>query len=134
MCVLFRRFAITFPKGDAMADVKDTAEQFVQAVNSHDENAIDQLHADNVRFEAPGGVRLEGKAAATKYAMGWLNAFPDGKMTIQKQIVSDPWVVQEFTMEGTQTGVLDGPAGRIPPTGKRISNKAVSIVRYDNGR
>ncbi|MEP7105604.1 MAG: ester cyclase [Chloroflexota bacterium] len=117
-----------------MADVKDTAERFVTAFNSHDEKAIEQLHADNIKFEAPGGVRLEGKTAATQYAMGWLKAFPDGKMTIRKQIVSDPWVVQEFTMEGTHTGVLDGPAGKVLPTGKRLSNQAVSIVRYDNGR
>jgi steroid delta-isomerase-like uncharacterized protein len=117
-----------------VADAKDTAERFVQAFNAHDENAITQLHAENITLDTPGGVRLHGSAAATKYAMGWLNGFPDGKQIVTKQIVAEPWVVQEFTMEGTHTGVLEGPAGKVPPTGKRVSVKGVSVGRYENGR
>jgi len=33
-----------------MTDVKDTAAHFVAAFNSHDERALNALHADNIKF------------------------------------------------------------------------------------
>ena len=117
-----------------MAEARDTAVRFVEAFNSHDENAIRALNAANTKFEAPGDVQLEGREAATGYAMAWLNAFPDAKMTVRHELVSGPWVIQEFTFEGTHTAPLAGPAGTIPATGKKLVGKGVQIGRYEGGQ
>ena len=94
-----------------MAEAKDIAAKFVSAYNAHDEGALLALHAANIKFDAPGGVHLSTSADATAYAMRWLKGFPNGKMTVHHEIVSAPWIVQEVTMEGTNTGPLEGPMG-----------------------
>jgi predicted ester cyclase len=116
-----------------MSQAKETAAKFVEAFNAHDENAISAIHGPNVKFEAPGGARLEGRAAATGYAMTWLKGFPDAKISVRNELVDGPWLVQEFTLKGTHTASLNGPMGVIPPTGKRVDSRAVSVGRYENG-
>lgn len=114
-----------------MADVKESAARFMRAFNAHDENALRALNHPNLAFEAPGGIQLRGKEA-TNYAMGWLKACPDSKLTIRNELISGPWVVEEVTYEGTQTGPLDTPAGTIPATGRKLVANAVLITRYEN--
>jgi predicted ester cyclase len=116
-----------------MAEAKDIAARFIEAFNGHDESAIRALNAPNAKFQAPGGVSLEGREAVTGYAMAWLNGFPDAKMTVQNELTCGSWVVQEFTFEGTHTAPLNAPTGTIPATGKRVAAKGVQIVRYENG-
>ncbi len=115
-----------------MTNPKDTAAKFVEAFNNHDVSALRAIQATNIKFEAPGGVRLEGSEAATGYAMNWLKGFPDAKITVNNQIACDSWVVEEFTFKGTHTAPLNGPAGTIPATGKSVNTRAVSVDRYEN--
>jgi steroid delta-isomerase-like uncharacterized protein len=117
-----------------MAEAKDTAVKFVAAFNAHDEKALLSLHAADIRFEAPGEVRLNSTTDATAYAMRWLKGFPNGKMTVRHEIVSGPWIVQEITMEGTHSGPLEGPMGIVPPTHKKVVSKGVQILRIENGK
>src|SRR5258708_7920609 len=116
-----------------MAESKDTAARFVEAFNAHNESALRALNAPDTRLEAPGGVHVRGREGATDYTMAWLNGFPDGRMIVRHEIVSGPWVIQEFTLEGTHTAPLKGPNGTIAPTGKKLVGKGVQIGRYDNG-
>jgi len=117
-----------------MAEAKDTAAKFVAAFNAHDERALLSLHAADIKFEAPGGVHLNSTTDATAYAMRWLKGFPNGKITVRHEIVSGPWVIQEITMEGAHSGPLEGPLGIIPPTHKKVSSKAVQILRIENDK
>jgi len=117
-----------------MTEAKETAAGFVEAFNAHDEHAIGAIHAANVKFEAPGGTRLEGKEAVTGHAMTWLKGFPDAKITVRNEVVNGPWLVQEFVLQATHTAPLYGPMGVIPPTGKGVDSRAVSVGRYENGQ
>ena len=117
-----------------MTEVKDTAAHFVAAFNAHDDKALDTLHADHIKFEAPGGFKASTSHEATAYAMNWIKAFPNGKMTVQHEIVSAPWVVQEVVMEGTNTGPLETPNGTIQPTHKKVAGKGVQLLRIENGK
>lgn len=117
-----------------MTNVKDTAAKFVSAFNAHDETALRATLAENIQFEAPGDIRLEGSGAVTGYAMRWLKGFPDAKMIVGNQVECDSWLVQEFTLQGTHTAPLEGPAGIIPATGKKLNSRAVSVGRYENGQ
>ena len=40
-----------------MPEVKDTTDRFVAAFNAHDDRALDALHADDIKFNAPGGFK-----------------------------------------------------------------------------
>src|ERR1041385_9138236 len=114
-----------------MGNAKQVAAKFVEAFNAHDGEQIRQLNGENAVFEAPGDVRVEGRDAATGYAMGWLNAFPDARLTVTNELVDGDWVVQEFSFVGTHEDTLPSPAGAIPATHKRLDGRAVQIFRVD---
>jgi predicted ester cyclase len=117
-----------------MTEIKDTAAHFVAAFNAHDEKALNELHASDIKFSAPGGFKATNAHEATAYAKRWLKGFPNGKMTVRNEIVSAPWVVQEVTMEGTNNGPLEGPMGTVQPTHKHVAGKGVQILKVENGK
>jgi len=114
-----------------MADAQSVGAQFIEAFNAHDEARIRGLNAENGVLEAPGDVRLEGRDAATGYAMEWLNAFPDARITVHNELVAGDWVVQEFTFEGTHTAPMQSPMGEIPPTSRSLKGRAVQIFKVE---
>jgi len=113
-------------------DPKVLAAKYNSAFNIHDEAALRSLVAPNARFSAPGDIRLEGKDAVIGYTNGWMKALPDAKINVTNEIVSGPWIVQEFTFTGTHTGPLTGPMGTIQATNRKVSGQCVSISRYEN--
>jgi len=115
-----------------MTDPKILAAKFVDAFNAHDEAAIKSLTAPDARLTAPGGIRLEGKEAVAGYAINWLKAVPDARITVRDEYVSGPWTVQEYTFEGTHRATLSGPMGDIPATNKKITGHGVQIAKFDN--
>jgi predicted ester cyclase len=117
-----------------MTETKDTAARFVAAFNAHDEKTLNELHASDIKFSAPGGFKATNAHEATAYATRWLKGFPNGKMTVRNEIVSAPWIVQEVTMEGTNTGPLEGPMGTVQPTHKKVVGKGVQLLRIENGK
>jgi len=117
-----------------MTESKDTTARFVAAFNAHDEKALHELHADDIKFNAPGGFKATNAKDATGFAMTWLKAFPDGKMTVRTELISGPWVVQEVVMEGTHTAPLESPNGPIPATYKKVKGYGVQLLKVDNGK
>jgi predicted ester cyclase len=117
-----------------MQEVKETTDRFVAAFNAHDERALHALHADNIKFNAPGGFKATNAKDATAYATTWLKAFPDGKMKVRSEITSGPWVVQEVEMAGTHTAPLENPTGTIQPTYKKVVGYGVQLLRVENGK
>jgi predicted ester cyclase len=114
-----------------MADAQVVGAQFVEAFNAHDEQRIRELNSEDTVFEAPGDVSLQGRDAATDYAMSWLNAFPDARITVQHELTAGEWVVQEFTFTGTHTAPMQSPMGEIPPTNRSLTGRAVQIFRVE---
>jgi steroid delta-isomerase-like uncharacterized protein len=117
-----------------MTEAKDTTARFVAAFNAHDEKALNELHSDDIKFNAPGGFKATNAKEATAFAMTWLNAFPDGKMTVRTELTSGPWVIQEVVMEGTHTAPLQSPNGTIPATYKKVKGYGVQLLKVDNGK
>ncbi len=114
-----------------MADTQAVASAFVDAFNAHDEARIRELNAEHAVFEGPGDVKLEGREATTAYAMSWLNAFGDARVTLHNEFVAGDWVVQEFVFSGTHTGTLQSPAGDIPATNRQLRGRGVQILRIE---
>jgi predicted ester cyclase len=115
-----------------VTDPKVLSAKYNQAFNSHDETALLSLISPNARFSAPGDVRLEGRDAVIGYINSWMKAVPDATITVTNEIVSGPWIAQEFTFAGTHKAPLTGPMGTIPATNRKVSGQCVSITRYEN--
>jgi steroid delta-isomerase-like uncharacterized protein len=127
-----------FVRSDArrflMADTKQVAAEAVEAFNAHDEAGIRATYADDIVFEAPGDVRTEGVEATVGYAMAWLTAFPDAKITIHDEIYDGEWGVQRYTFAGTHQETLSGPGGDIPATNRHISGRGLQMFRVQGGK
>src|SRR5690242_19240181 len=116
-----------------MSDPSRVAAAFVDAFNAHDEARIRELNGAQTIFEAPGDVRIEGREPATQYAMAWLNAFPDARLTVHNQLETGDWVVQEFTFEGTHQATLPTPAGDVPATNRQLKGRGIQVFRVAGG-
>jgi predicted ester cyclase len=114
-----------------MADAREVGAKFVEAFNAHDEKRIRQLNAENAIIEAPGDMRAEGREATTQYAMAWLRAFPDARLTVHNELVDGDWVVQQFTFEGTHEDTLSSPNGDIPATHNRLKGRAIQMFKVE---
>ncbi len=117
-----------------MSDARAAFDSWLAAFNAHDEAAIRAATGDDSVFEGPGGVRLEGGDAVTGYAMGWLNAFSDAKLTAHAVVVDADWVAMTGTFAGTHDGTLSGPAGDVPATGRRLEGRCSQVVRFADGK
>jgi steroid delta-isomerase-like uncharacterized protein len=117
-----------------MGEARRIADEFVEAFNAHDEARLRSLDRDDVTFEAPGDVKVTGADATTEYAMAWIHAFPDARMTVHNTVVADGWAVQEFTFEGTHDDTLVGPGGEIPATHRHLDGRGVQIMKVEDGK
>jgi predicted ester cyclase len=115
-----------------MTDPKVLAAAFNDTFNAHNESAVWRLISPRIRLTAPGDVRLEGKDHFAGYLIGWMKGFPDARMTVRHEIVSGPWVVQEYTFEGTHRGTVPGPFGDISATNRKVVNRGVQLIRFEN--
>lgn len=117
-----------------MARPAKIAAEAREAFNKHDERGIHDLYAENVVLEAPGDVHIEGRDAATEFAMSWLTAFPDARTTVVRELEAGDWVIQQFTFEGTHEETLVGPAGEIPATHKRVKGRGLELMRVEKDK
>ncbi len=91
--------------------------------------------ADDIEvFFAPTGQRMQGHDGFKQFMMGFKVAFPDVKLNVKNQIVSEDAVVTEFTAIGTHTGPLMTPKGEIPATGRTAEWPVCEVCRFRNGK
>ena len=117
----------------AMA-VRDAFERGTETFNAHDMDGFAAVLADDVVFRAPSGMSGEGKAACVEFYGGWLSAFPDGHVEIHDVHIVGDVAVEEGTFTGTQAGVLRGPAGEVPPTGRSVAADYIQVLRFRDGK
>jgi ketosteroid isomerase-like protein len=117
-----------------------TARKLNELYNLHssDPTWLDQAAAlvtDNLTsVDVPTGVTTHGKQEFQQYFKGWAAAFSDGRIEITHAAATEDTSVVEFIGRGTQDGPLAGPAGDIPPTGRKIAIHFCSVSRLVNGK
>jgi predicted ester cyclase len=84
--------------------------------------------------EAPGGLRGEGKAACVGFFGSWFGAFPDAHVDVHRVHITDDVAVEEGTFTGTHDGVLHGPMGDVPPTGRAVKIGYIQVLRFRDGK
>ena len=113
---------------------REAFEKGTDTFNAHDVDGFAQVLADDVVFEAPGGMRGQGKPACVEFYSSWFKAFSDAHVEINRVHILDDVAVEEGTFCGTQSGVLHGPAGDIPPTGRSVRVEYIQVLRFRDGR
>jgi len=114
--------------------VREAFERGTETFNSHDIAGFMEVLADDVTFEAPGGLRGEGKEACTEFYGSWFRAFPDAHVDVHDLHVIGDIAVEEGTFTGTHNGVLHGPLGDVPPTGRAVRLGYIQVLRFRHGK
>ncbi len=97
----------------------------VAAMVTQDFELVD-FTADGQTFRGPEGCR--------QWLQIFLNAAPDAKVEVTNVIAAGDWVFTEHIGRGTHTGPLVGPAGTIPPTGRRIELPIGELFRVEDNK
>jgi len=112
---------------------REAFERGTDTFNNHDLDGFAEVLDDDVVFQAPGGIRGEGKQACVEFYGSWMNAFPDAHVDVHDVHFVDAVAVEEGTFSGTHRGALHGPAGDIPPTGQTVSVDYIQVLRFRDG-
>jgi ketosteroid isomerase-like protein len=113
---------------------REAFEKGTATFNAHDLDGFKEVLADDVVFKAPAGMRGEGKTACAAFFGSWFAAFPNARVEVEAVHILDDVAVEEGTFTGTQNGVLHGPTGDIPPTGRSVEVNYVQVLRFRGGK
>lgn len=113
---------------------REAFERGTDTFNAHDIEGFAEVLADDVVFEAPGGMRGEGKEACSAFYGGWFAAFSDAHVEVEGLHIVDDVAVEEGTFTGTHDGTLHTPAGDIPPTGRPVEVGYIQVLRFRDGK
>jgi hypothetical protein len=83
---------------------REAFERGTETFNAHDIDGFAEVLADDVVFEAPGGLRGEGKAASIEFYGSWFGAFPDARVDVHCVHIVDDVAIKEGTFTGTHNG------------------------------
>jgi ketosteroid isomerase-like protein len=120
-----------------MADLKQIAQENINAFNAHDADAVAALDHPDVVSTVPGPTgrtELRGREAAKGYNQSWFNAFPDARVRSTNDVISGDYIVQEGTFEGTNTGPWQSEAGDMPATGRALKGQFCQVIRTKDGK
>eukprot|EP01035_Chromulina_nebulosa_P056583 gene56583-77539_t len=100
--------------------------QFVQFINTADENLAQQLISPVAKFYVPGQPEpLAGPKGYLMIIAMMRSGFPDIQWTIEEMITENDKVAVRFTMSGTHQGTFFG----VPATDKTIVVQAMNFYR-----
>ena len=90
----------------------------------------EDCHTHQLQSGTPAIATPRGPAAVKAHVTDWLSGFPDLKFTVEQMFADGDRVLSQLAMDGTQTGQWMG----IPPTGKRVNIRMITIHRIRTGK
>lgn len=112
-------------------EVRDVVGSLVTMWSRHDLSGLDSLFAPDARYrDMAVGFDGRGVDSIRRFFESTLAAVPDFRVEVSRMLVEGEWVATEWTMSGTQTGVL----GDLPASGNSFSVPGLSITLVRHGR
>jgi steroid delta-isomerase-like uncharacterized protein len=109
---------------------KEVARKVFEDVQSEGNVAlIDELVTRDYVGHTPLG-DLHGPEGAERFTDMLRKAFPDFTVEVESQVAEGEQVATRWTCRGTHKGEFQG----IPPTGKAITMRGITIFRFGNGK
>jgi steroid delta-isomerase-like uncharacterized protein len=102
------------------------AEIYVEMLNRHDPDLVDQFVAEDYRNH--NDFVADGREGNRQFWTAFFTGLPDVTVTMEDLIVADDRVVGRFTYRGTHTGDLLG----IPASGKPVEMRSIDIWRVQD--
>jgi hypothetical protein len=114
--------------------IREAFEKGTATFNAHDIDGFAGVLADDVAYQAPGGISGQGREACAQFFAGWFAAFPDAQVQVHDRHIAGDVAVEEGTFTGTHNGVLRSPAGDITPTGRPVTVDYIQVLGIRDGR
>jgi steroid delta-isomerase-like uncharacterized protein len=110
---------------------KAIARRFFELVNDRNLEGLAEIIApDAVDHDPQNPIQGRGPEVAQQVMGGYIQAFPDLRITVDDQIAEGDRVATRWTGTGTHQGDLMG----IPGSGKQSTVTGISIDRIENGK
>ena len=114
-----------------MGATKEFFDQFLQFINTADENLAQQLINPAAKFHVPFQADpLQGPKGYLTIIGMMRSGFPDIQWNIEEMITENDRVAVRFTMKGTHKGTFFG----VPATEKPIAVAAINFYRLSNNQ
>ena len=119
-----------------MEPAKHIIKRFVEGLwNARKLDLADEIFSEDcVTHQLRSGILAEpvrrGPQAMKEHVSNWLASFPDLRFHVEQMIAERDRVVSQLVMEGTHKGTWMG----IPPTGKRLQIRMITIHRVENSK
>jgi predicted ester cyclase len=118
-----------------MAENAELIRGLMEAFNRRDFDYIrERTGPDSVLTDVGSGETWTGPDEGHRYNTMWADAFPDGKITIDRIIEAGDTVVLEYTGNGTHTGDMVTSRGTIPATGKKVTLHFCDLFEVKGGK
>ena len=97
--------------------------------NKHNTKLLDELFSNDAILHNPQDPTVvKGPQGAKTSLQTYLTAFPDVKLTIEKEIADGEYVVQHLRATGTNTGSFNG----MPATNKKAITTGAMTTKFDS--
>jgi steroid delta-isomerase-like uncharacterized protein len=118
-----------------MTDNATLARSLYDGFNRRDFDHEAALWADEgVMTNVGSGEQGHGPEGSRQSNRFWEEAFPDGRVTVDRVVAADPYVMVEFTGQGTHTGTLTTTEGSIPATGRSVTLEFCDVLEFRDGK
>ena len=120
------------PTPTAATPAETIVTRMIEAVNSRDFDALDDLIAADVRRHCAATPEIEVRSLEDFKAFLHrdLAAVPDAMQEVDFMFSSGPFVAARAIYRGTQ----DGPMGPFPPSGRTLEIPFLGILRIEDGK
>jgi ketosteroid isomerase-like protein len=120
------------PAMEPPMDVQEAVRRDLRAFNARDAEAELSLFSADAELVDPD-VRLRGRQAVADFAHAWWEAFPDARVTPERETIAGCIGLVEGTFTGTHVATLRTPAATVPPSGRRIANRFAAVYEVRDG-
>jgi ketosteroid isomerase-like protein len=116
-----------------MTDVKQAFERLEAAFAARDMEGLIACWSPDIVYRSPAGTitGIDQRIIAERI---WLEAFPDAETVREREYVAGNVLILEGSMRGTHTGPFNTPDGSIPPSGRVIEGRYVSVMTFEDGK
>jgi steroid delta-isomerase-like uncharacterized protein len=116
-------------------DLTQIAREFVNGYNSANWPALKSLFTpDGVYNEVGTQRRIQGPDSIVETMQGWKKTMTDSGGKVTNVFVSGDMVAVQVTWTGTHDGPFPGPAGTVPPSGKKQTTPAAMIIKFNGNK
>jgi predicted ester cyclase len=111
---------------------KAVSRRWIEVFNERDDPAEADVRAPDYVAYAPASLEPEplDSEAWTRFLAGFVEGFPDLRMTVEEAVGQGDLVAQRVHFEGTHTGEFQG----LPPTQRKVSFSGLELNRFVEGR